>query len=479
VCKARLPVVHSQEVLAVLEKLSRHPYRLGDLKGKYFSTEMWHETNAQKDETIRRHTQFPTDPGQWILSGPHFYVGTPFYKTPQAVCKKHHDYDPVDLALLPGTYLPRTNYIPACDPTTYRSRTPEVPWDDSPVTEFYRLVSRTMLSQAGERTLTSIIMPKHLGHLDLGFSITFADKASLLTWSALFSSVPYDFYVKTTGKGHFRHDVAASLPCPKMLPLVQLWLRSLILNCLTIHYTDLWTECWDLAFCEDTWAKNDLRLNNNRFRQLTPEWTRACALRTDFERRQALVEIDVLAAMALGLTCDELCTIYRIQFPVLRQNEADTWYDQHGRIVFTCSKGLPGVGLDRPQWEHETQLDKLEAAGLKIKVEGRSIQKATTPHSAFSLQPSAFRIKDMPHGTVTRTVVDDTIADYRYAYGTFRKNGGVYHCPCPDHPEPIEGPVERDVTYVAPFTRCDREDDYRTVWQHFEERLPDKECRMK
>ena len=33
-------------------------------------------------------------------------------------------------------------------------------------------------------------------------------------------------------------------------------------------------------------------------------------------------------------------------------------------------------------------------------------------------------------------------------------------CPCPDYPEPIEGPVERDITYIAPFTRCDREDDY-------------------
>jgi hypothetical protein len=81
----------------------------------------------------------------------------------------------------------------------------------------------------------------------------------------------------------------------------------------------------------------------------------------------------------------------------------------------------------------------------------------------------------MPYGTVTRTVTDDTIADYRFAYGTFRKDGVEYHCPCPDYPEPIEGPVERDITYVAPFTQCDREEDYRTAWKHFAERLPAEE----
>ena len=213
----------------------------------------------------------------------------------------------------------------------------------------------------------------------------------------------------------------------------------------------------------DSWANADSCLNNDRFHKLTPEWTRDCSLRTYFERRQALVEIDVLVAMALGLTCDELCTIYRIQFPVLRKHEGDTWYDRNGLIVFTNnSQGLAGVGLDRSQWEKENSLHKLSAAGLHVN----------------GIAPSDFStIKAMPHGTVTRTVVDDTIADYRYAYGTFRKNGIVYHCPCPDYPEPIEGPVERDITYIAPFTRCDREDDYRTVWQYFAERMQMEEGR--
>ena len=33
------------------------------------------------------------------------------------------------------------------------------------------------------------------------------------------------------------------------------------------------------------------------------------------------------------------------------------------------------------------------------------------------------------------------------------------------------GPIERTIIFQAPFDRCDREQDYETVWKHFEDRF--------
>ena len=160
-----------------------------------------------------------------------------------------------------------------------------------------------------------------------------------------------DFFIKTTGTGNLNISYLHRLPvlddsCPSPIRSA-LRLRALALNCLTTHYAGLWDKLFTPGFQGDRWTKPDPRLPPSFFTDLTQRWTRHVALRTDYARRQALIEIDVLAAMAFGLTLDELCTIYRVQFPVLNQNERDTWYDRDGRIVFTVSRGLVGVGLPR------------------------------------------------------------------------------------------------------------------------------------
>jgi hypothetical protein len=67
---------------------------------------------------------------------------------------------------------------------------------------------------------------------------------------------------------------------------------------------------------------------------VTPEWTAATPLRIAEDRRQALVEIDALVALMLGVTADQLCTIYRTQFPVLYGYDHNSYmYDAKGRLV--------------------------------------------------------------------------------------------------------------------------------------------------
>ena len=53
-------------------------------------------------------------------------------------------------------------------------------------------------------------------------------------------------------------------------------------------------------------------------------------------------------------------------------------------------------------------------------------------------------VKNAPEGYVfTRTITDDTQPG---------------------------GPVQRTIEYVAPFDKCDREQDYETAWKFFEEK---------
>ena len=435
--EARLPALHARQLTNVLEKFAAQPRRLGDLKGQYLSLEMWHETNAQKDGTIKRETRFPETPEQWILSGPHFFVGHPFYKTAKAECNTHLDYEAPDLQTLPDDYLPRTNYIPACDPATYRDRTPRVPWLEESehrrrlVTDFYRLLHRRMLSQSGERTFIGALLPMRAGHLHTCISTAFRKIDVLLDILVMTTSLPFDFWVKTGGKGDFTSGSMAQIVFPSFSrdDWAGAVVRILALSCVVKEYADLWQSSWQDNFRQQHWATREpiAALPQSFFANLTPEWQRNNALRSDYARRQALVEIDVLVAQALGLTLEELLAIYRVQFPVMRQYEADTWYDQAGRIVFTPSKGLVGVGLPRK-------------ASKKELSEGTSYGVEAPGWHESGIAMGWDDVRGLQEGRVSKTWLDDTLPG---------------------------GPTERTVEFRAPFFRPDREEDYRVAWEVF------------
>ena len=347
--QGRLPVLHGEPLVRVLECLAETPKKLIDLKDDIIPSVLWDETNAQKDGTILRSTDFVAAK-EFVFSGPHIHVGNPFRKTPKSTCISKSDYDVIDLTALPDDYLPRTNYKPACPFEEYKRRVPQA-WDGTQITDHYRLMARKMLSLPMERTLISTIIPRDVAHTNGCISIAFKHDYELIRMAAQCFSLPFDFFIKSTGKTNLYPETLETFPVLSSEIDALKFVRVLGLTCLTRSYSDLWQSVFSKTWTADQWTSQNPVAAAEYFVGLSGTWSPNCGLRSELLRRQALLELDVLVAMELGLDLNDLKGIYKVQFPVLRQYDSATFYDQAGRIVFTPNKiGLPGVGLARDQW---------------------------------------------------------------------------------------------------------------------------------
>ncbi len=436
--QAKLPIIHARALSSVLEKLASYEHKLDGFKFYSVPSTFWHEVNAQKNGFITKRklsdNGFPSDPMSLIFSGPYFSVGNPFNKCPKNICTNNSHYEIIDLANLPDDYLPRTNFLPMSDRDIYEKNTPVVDWIDDgeseykKATSYYRLTFRNMLPPTGERTLIPVIFPPGPAHINSVTSTSFKNSTDLLVAFASSCSLISDFFVKSTGRSGL-YQLWNLLPsAPNTAEVIS---RVLVLNSITNNYDSLWSETYSVSYAEQQWSQSaNPRLPQVFWGGLTSDWGRHCALRSEYARRMALVEIDVLVAQAIRLTLDELLLIYRVQFPVMQGYERDTWYDISGRIVFTNSKGLIGVGLPR-KGSRTTPKTRISWPDGKTK-EGNHGWEDLYKDGEFLV----------PDGTkVEMTVTDDTLPG---------------------------GPRQVTRTFVAPFARANREEDYRIAWAFFE-----------
>ena len=417
----KLTSIHANVIVSVLEKLSKFPNHVRDYQR--IISEGLHETNAVDDGIMERNTIIPNvDEYQLIFSGPHIYVSTPFYKTPKQKCVLNSDYDAIDLSM---NYVVRTNYTPVKNLPEYKDvikgfmigqdATGEPIYDKW--IDKIKVGLRKMLNISGERTLDIAILPQKTSHTNGVISVVFKNNTDNVEFVGLGSSCVLDFFIKSIGSQNMTEGRLSSFPLGiENRFKAALFARTLLLNSLTAAYSNLWEEMWDDAYKQEKWSKNDVRLKP--LTALSEKWQESTPLRNYYERRQALVEIDVISAMALGLSLQDLEMIYTIQFPVLQQNESDTWYDAEGKIVFTCSKGLTGVGLDRKRNAKTGMLGWEDIRGEQI---DENTYAGTSPTHTHTIDPAKSEL-----------------------YGGQQQ------------------------TFVAPYTRCDRIADYRTAWAHFE-----------
>lgn len=398
--------IQSNKILKVLTKIAAAEIRLRD--NDNIITVGWDETNSINVELIRETKYVDLDKYEFIFSGPHFHVANPLNKTPRSVCTEKAHYDVIDLDLISEEYFSRTNYVPLININKYIKAIKgfEVgrDTDGNPINDnwidYYKLAFSKMLNTSSERTLQPAIIPQKTSHINGVISVVFKDLRILAEFSSLAASTTYDFLIKTIGTANLTNSRLSSLPigvgAKYKNPLI---VRILLLNCLNKYYKEIWDSLYRQDFKNDAWSSKDKRLKD--FGTLTSNWKWDIPLRNYFSRRWALIEIDVITALAFNFSLEELIEIYTISFPMMQQYEDETYYDQHGNIVFTVNRALTNVGVDRIVWEQIKDLSMNETYEHKI-----------------------------------------------------------------NKSELYQG---KQITYHAPFDKCDRVEDYKVAWKHFEE----------
>ncbi|MFF5778919.1 Eco57I restriction-modification methylase domain-containing protein [Streptomyces virginiae] len=390
--KLLFPVTAAEE--SAIAALAKWPRRLGALDLRISSG--FNETLDRQEGLLKWESGPVESWSDMVFQGPLISVATPFFKRPIPGARSAIQIEPWNCATLEEHQLPHTNYRPtdkaqrqvinqdhwidhsrlsqlkmnpaareAAEADTQKAEPGLSPEGQRQATEallraassrpysaFYRVAWREMIASDTERSLYSSIIPPEASHIHAMRSAALQDDRQTVLTAGFFASIPLDYLLRISGRRHLVVGDARIMPAPTDdHPLApSLLLRTLRLNCQVSAYDALWEELYEPAWRTDAWASSagaaTLPLSNN----VDPTWNYRTPLRSEFDRRTALVDIDALVAVWLGISADELVAMYRARFPVLQQYEENMWFDANGRRIAKAHQ-QHGYGQPKDAWK--------------------------------------------------------------------------------------------------------------------------------
>ncbi|MEJ8640148.1 hypothetical protein [Streptomyces sp. MS2.AVA.5] len=391
-----------------IDALGLYPLRLGELNPEI--TPGYHESGAKKaqfgPDKNQRLIDYNTGiDGQedyhatsWdnvILKGPQIGVANPMFKQPS---QGHAEMWGLDLSELADDALPESEYRRVATPEVFLSEQDKwTDWDayeelrasvtertqarehiakvvkrgkvapeevtdaeveaflkakaGTPYSERYRVAWREMIAPGTERTLYAAVVPPGSTHIHAVRSGRCASERLTVLVSGFMAALPVDYLLRIAGVGHLDVAQAKSLPAPQAdHPLAPaLVLRALRLNVLTSAYADLWSELYDPKWLGyEPWAITWPNMSTE-LHAVTSTWQRDTPLRTEYARRAALVEIDALVAVWLGIDAETLIAMYRARFGIMQDFDRVTWFDAKERKM-AGDRYAYGIHQTKDQW---------------------------------------------------------------------------------------------------------------------------------
>ncbi|MGA5873585.1 DNA methyltransferase [Streptomyces cinereoruber] len=396
--QARLlsPVSTAEE--QAIEALADYSLRLVAHKPQI--TSGYNEKTAKDDDLIGYNTpdgggvvRRPANWAEVILKGPQIGLANPMFKQPSQGGGEVLGLNPMTLA---DDAVPESEYVYVAKPEVYRAA--QDVWSDGrtleqlkqserevrrarsaasrrfgvevsevteeqvegellrrlrrPYTEFYRVAWRQMIAPDTERALYTALVPPGAAHVHALRSAVLPDTRSTALLSGFWASLPVDYLLRTIRVRNLDVAPAGRLPAPEGVhPLSSaLLLRTLRLNCLTSAYAELWADLYEPTWPGyEPWAVEWRDMQP--LHEVGPTWERATPLRSERARRAALVEIDALVAVWLGVSADALAAMYKSRFPIMQDFDAVTWFDANERKI-AGDRYTYGFGQTKEHYEH-------------------------------------------------------------------------------------------------------------------------------